>query len=232
MSLCDKRILVIGGSSGIGFAIAKAAAEKKAFVTIASRSVDKLKAAKSKIGNNTETQILDVNDESAVADFFSKTPSWDHVVLTAVTPKGGNIKALSLSEAKESFSNMFWRAYIVAKYANFTENGSLILTSGIISSKPFKNVPVIAAAAGALESFARALALDFSPVRVNVIAPGFINTPMHGDNAEEKLKSRVEKHLINRVGKPEEVALAAIYLMENQYVTGQIIHIDGGYFLS
>ena len=167
-----------------------------------------------------------------VSDFFSQSGSWDHVIMTAGSPKGGNIKALSLLEAKENFSNMFWRAYTVAKYANITENGSLTFTSGIIGTKPFKNVGVIAAAVGAIEAFARALALDFAPVRVNVIAPGFINTPLHGDNAEEKLKPRVEKHLINRIGKPEEVALAAIYLMENQYVTGQIIHIDGGYFLS
>ncbi|MBY0545265.1 MAG: SDR family oxidoreductase [Gammaproteobacteria bacterium] len=234
MELKDQSVVVIGGSSGIGLAIAQAAAKEGAKVLIASRSSEKINIAKQKIQGNIDTATIDLNSESSVKAFFDRHDKIDHLVTTAGSPKFKSIDDMDLAEAKTGFDDFFWRAFLVAKYGlpKVNKNGSLLLTSGIIAAKPFKGAPVLSAAVNAIEGFAKALAIDVAPIRVNVLCPGFTKTPLLGDNPEERLAERISKLLIKRLAEPEEMAKTALYFMTNGYITGQIIRVEGGMLLA
>jgi NAD(P)-dependent dehydrogenase (short-subunit alcohol dehydrogenase family) len=232
--LQNKSIIIFGGSSGIGLAIAQAAAEEGANVTSVSRSQEKLNAAKEKISGNVKTVSLDINDESAVKHFFEAHEKFDHLVMTAGSAIFRGLDDMSVTEAKDDFDNFFWRAFIIVKYGvpKINSSGSILLTSGNIAAKPLKGAPILSAAANAIEGFAKALAIDIAPIRVNVLSPSFTRTPLLGDNPEQNYAEAINKLLIKRIAEPEEMAHSALYLLNNNYVTGQILRVEGGALLS
>jgi NAD(P)-dependent dehydrogenase (short-subunit alcohol dehydrogenase family) len=232
--LKNKSVLIFGGSSGIGLAIAQAAAQEGANVTIVSRSKEKLNAAKEKISGHVKTVSLDINDESAVKHFFEHHEKFDHLITTAGSPNFRSIDNMNVAEAKEDFDNLFWRAFTIAKYGipKLNLSGSILLTSGNIAAKPLKGAPILSAAANAIEGFAKALAIDLAPIRVNVLSPSFTRTPLLGDNPEQNYAEAINKLLIKRLAEPEEMAHTALYLLNNNYITGQILRVEGGALLT
>jgi NAD(P)-dependent dehydrogenase (short-subunit alcohol dehydrogenase family) len=236
MSLTDKRILVIGGGSGIGFAVAEAAADAGAQVTIASSNADKVAAAASRIGNHTIGAKLDVTREDEVAAFFN-VQTFDHIAFTAGDwggPRRAPLAELDLAKAMSVFDVRFWGAVKVAKHAAKTmpAGGSLTLTDGMIAHRPQKGSAISTAMTGAVEHLTRALAVEFAPVRVNAVCPGLIRTGIWDripeNRREKELGDMTSRQLIARVGEPNEVAEAYLYLMRGGYTTGQVLYVEGG----
>ena len=231
-SLNTHRVLVIGGSSGIGFAVAEAALAAGAHVTIASRSQDKVLAAVKRLGSETKAAVLDTADEAALESFFASEEAFDHVVVSAAQTPTGPLRRLALDDARSAMESKFWGAYRVARSARIAERGSLTFISGFLSERPSASSVLQGAINAALEGLARGLALEFSPVRVNTVSPGLIDTPLWSKMAEDAkaaMFSRVSESLpAKTIGKPQHVANAVMFLMTTPFATGSNVRVDGG----
>ncbi len=238
--LAGRHVVVIGGSSGMGLAIARASAGAGAAVTIAGRDPARLARALVSIGPSATARQLDVGDEAQVRPFFESSEAIDHLVVTAhassvVTGAIASLADMTVGAARAFMGTKFWGPFMAAKYGRprLAADGSMIFFSGAAGArKLLPNHTAIGATNGAVEAFARQLAREIAPQRVNVIAAGLVRTPTYdgmGEGAREAMYAGYAKNaLVGRVGEPEEIALAAIYLMTATYVTGQIHEIDGG----
>jgi NAD(P)-dependent dehydrogenase (short-subunit alcohol dehydrogenase family) len=232
MNLTDQRVLVVGGASGIGYAVAQGALADGARVTIASTNADKVRAAADALG--AEAAILDVRDEAGVAAYFAGSGPFDHIATTAGDwggQRGKSLKDLDLDAARSSFDVRFWGALALAKHGALAEHGSLTLTDGTFAHVPMKGSVVSTAAAGAIEHMARALAVELAPIRVNCVCPGLIHTAVWDAVPPERFAAMSARQLIPRAGTPEEAAEAYLYLMRAGYTTGQVILVEGGSLL-
>lgn len=239
-NLQGQHVVVIGGSSGMGLATAQAAASAGADVTIAGRDEARLAAATASIGGRARSVKLDITDEAAVEAFFGSLDPIDHLVMTAhassvVTGAITSLSAMTVAAARAFMETKFWGPFTAAKYGapRVKPRGSIILFSGAAGAR--KLLPqhtAIGATNGAVEAFARQLAKEIAPKRVNVIAAGLVQTPTYdGLSADARAgmyAGYAQQALVGRVGLPEDIAAAALYLMGNSYVTGQIHEIDGG----
>ena len=227
-----KKVLVVGGSSGIGEAAARGFAEQGAEVTIASRSEAKLKAAAGRITGKVQIAVLDTADAPAIDAFFANAGAFDHIVISASQTPTGAMRQLSLEDARAAMESKFWGAYRVARAARFNEGASLTFVSGYLSVRPSKTSVVQGAVNAAVEALARGLCLEFAPVRVNTVSPGLIATPLWdklSDDARQSLyDSAAAKLPAQRVGQSEDVASAILYLASNSFATGSTVLIDGG----
>lgn len=228
----SKTVLIVGGSSGIGAAAAKAFAALGAEVTIASRSQEKLDAVAADIGAHVRTAVIDTTDEASVDTFFSNAGRFDHVVISAAQTPGGPVRELALSDAYAAMNSKFWGAYRVARAVKITDSGSLTLVSGFLSVRPNKSSVLQGAINAALEALARGLALELSPVRVNTVSPGLIATPLWAKLDEQARQNMYEgaaaRLPAKRVGQPEDVANAIVYLASTPFATGSTVLVDGG----
>ncbi|MCB2079981.1 MAG: SDR family oxidoreductase [Novosphingobium sp.] len=235
MELKGQRILVIGGSSGIGFAVARAALEQGAQVIIASSNEGKLDDALSRLGGG-EGVCLDVTDEAAVETYFAGCGTLDHIAFTAADwakVEHASFEETDLEGSKVLFGVRFWGALAVAKHGarKVKPGGTIILTNGMAAHRPQKGMPIATAMAGAVEHLVMGLAVELAPVRVNGVCPGAIVTeawdavpPEFREVQEERLRGQ----LVPRAGTPEEAAEAYLYLMRGMYTTGQTLRVDGG----
>ncbi|MER5171268.1 SDR family oxidoreductase [Thioclava kandeliae] len=229
--LTGKSVLVFGGASGIGFGVAEAAVKAGAKVTIASRSQDKIDAALAKL-EGAEGVSLDTGDAEALETFFKGHDAFDHVFCSAASTKVSAVRELPLEDAYASVNSKFWGAYRVTKFAKVKEGGSITLVSGFLSVRPKPGAAIQGAINAGLEGLTRGLALELAPVRVNCISPGLVMTEMYdsleGDGRKKMFDNAAETLPVGQVGKPEHIAIQAIALMENPYMTGTTSFIDGG----
>jgi NAD(P)-dependent dehydrogenase (short-subunit alcohol dehydrogenase family) len=227
-----RRVLVVGGSSGIGAAAARAFAGQGAEVLIASRSQARLDAALAAIGGQAHAAVLDTGDEAAVERFFAREGRFDHVVVSAAQTASGPVRALPLADAYAAMQSKFWGAYRVARVADIAEGGSLTLVSGFLSVRPSKSSVLQGAINAALEALARGLALELAPVRVNAVSPGLIDTPLWSRLDEAARRATFEgaaaRLPARRVGQAEDVARAILYLAGTPFATGSTVRVDGG----
>lgn len=242
MSLQDARVLIIGGGSGIGYAVAEGAVALGAKVTLASSNAMRIAQAAERLGGGSVGRALDVTDEPAVEAFFAASGPLDHIVFTAgdwgARQRGPQaLETLDLAQAAEEFKVRFWGALAVAKHGArmLADGGSLTLTNGTVAHRPQKGTPVSTAMAGSLEHLTRALAVDMAPLRVNCVCPGFIRTAVWDalipENQDEIFKAITRRQAIPRPGEPSEAAQAYLYLMQAGYTTGQVIQVEGGSLL-
>jgi NAD(P)-dependent dehydrogenase (short-subunit alcohol dehydrogenase family) len=237
MKLNDKKVLVIGGSSGMGLAIATASSLAGAEVLIASRTEARLKEAAAKIGSGVKWHVVDFTDAGSVKRLFDFAGTIDHLVIPGSAVRTGPLKELPIADAKSSMDSKFFGPYLAVKEARLSSQGSIILFSGILSRRPDKGSPILAAVNSAVETLGKALAVELAPVRVNVISPGmtrdtgaYLGMP---DQAREEMFNGVAQSLpVKRVGLPSDIASVAIELMSNGFITGTVIDIDGGGLLS
>jgi NAD(P)-dependent dehydrogenase (short-subunit alcohol dehydrogenase family) len=239
VSLADKRVLVVGGGSGIGFAVAEAAKAAGAAVTVASSNAERIAAAAGRL--NSEGATIDVTDEAGVEAFFAGSGGFDHIVTTAGDwggPRRGPLADLDLAAAEGLFRVRFWGAVALAKHGAkvLPPGGSITLTDGMIAHKPSKGSAISTAMAGAVEHLTRGLAVELAPVRVNCVCPGLILTGVWDRIPEERraaqLAEMTKGQLVPRVGEPAEAAEAYLYLMRGGYTTGQVLYVEGGSALS
>ncbi|WP_374618664.1 SDR family oxidoreductase [Pandoraea sp.] len=227
-----QRVLVIGGSSGIGRAAAQAFAKAGAAVTIASRNQAKLDDALATVGSAARAAVLDTGDAAAVERFFADHAPWQHVVISAAQTPTGQVRKLSLEDAHAAVDSKFWGTYHVARYARIEAGGSLTLTSGYLSVRPSTSSVVQGAINAAIEALGRGLALELSPVRVNTVSPGLTVTPLwdkltEGDR-EAMYRNAAERLPARRVVAAEDVANAILYLAGTPSATGSTVLIDAG----
>ena len=230
MNLAGQKVVVVGGSSGIGLATAAMAKAEGAEVVIASRSAEKLKAAAGKIG--AKAIAADVTSDDSVASLFKQCGAIDHVVVTAAQLKSGPFKSVSMDDVRSTMEGKFWGAWRCARFAEIKPGGSLTLVSGFLSIRPRPNAAIVGAANGALESLTRALALDLAPVRVNCVSPGIIDTPIRAAMPEAARKEMLGKTAaalpVKRVGEGDDIAMQILAFMANGFATGSIVYLDGG----
>lgn len=230
MTLAGKKVVVIGGSSGIGLATVELAKSMGADVVIASRSAAKLDPVAERL--KLTAIPVDVTNDQSVAELFRRTGPVDHVVLTAAQLRTGPFKTVAMDDVRATMEGKFWGAWRVAREAEIRPGGSLTLVTGFLSVRPRPNSAIISAANGALESLARALALELAPVRVNAVSPGVIDTPIRAAMPEAARKEMLAKTAaalpVGRVGMAEDIAQQIAGFMANGFATGSIVYIDGG----
>jgi NAD(P)-dependent dehydrogenase (short-subunit alcohol dehydrogenase family) len=234
-TLTDRRVILLGGSSGIGLATAKKAAAEGASVVIVSGSRHRVDEALKALPAGTEGHAIDLSKEENIRDFFSSTGRFDHLVYSA----GENLvlspmAQTNVGQARDFFTIRFWGAFAAVKYAAplISEGGSIGLTSGTASIRPGAGWSVASAICGAMEGLVRALAVELAPIRVNCVVPGVITTPLWDGmdrlKRDELFRQVSSSSLVKRVGQPDDVAEGFLYLMRQRNGTGQSLLIDGG----
>ena len=230
MLLKGKKVVVVGGSSGIGLATAELAKGEGADVIIASRNVERLDAAANRL--NAVAIPADVTSDESVTELFRRCGAVDHVVVTAAQLRTGPFRTVAMEDVRATMEAKFWGAWRVARAAEFRPGGSLTLVSGYLSVRPRPNSAIIGAANGALESLARSLALELAPVRVNAVSPGIIDTPIRAAMPEEARRDMLAKTAaalpVGRVGSGEDIARQILAFMTIGFATGSIVYLDGG----
>jgi NAD(P)-dependent dehydrogenase (short-subunit alcohol dehydrogenase family) len=235
MSLQGQRIIVIGGTSGIGLAVAEGAAREGAEVVVASRRQLSVDAALERLPRGAAGRLLDASDEDAVRDFFQGIGAFDHLVYTA----GESLLLESLADselarAKRFLDTRLWGAYTAVKHGVpfIRKGGSVVLTTGTAGRRPLPGSTVAASLCGAMESLTRALALELAPIRVNAVSPGVVRTELWRELPQDEQSGLFESSAaslpVGRVGEPADIAEAYLYLMRGGYSTGSVVVVDGG----
>ena len=232
--LAGQTVVVIGGSAGIGLETARRARAEGADVILTGRDPDRLARAAGELGARRH-QAFDANDAAALRTFFADLPApIDHVLVTAGGPHYGPLLEMSAAEVRDAISGHAVLALEVARHAaaRMRPGGSLLLVGGTGGRRIRPGLGVVSAATAALPPFTAALALELAPVRVNLIAAGFVDTPLSaallGDQLEQRRAELRETLPIGRVVGPADVAALAVHLMVNTALTGATYDIDGG----
>ncbi|QBD79131.1 SDR family oxidoreductase [Ktedonosporobacter rubrisoli] len=240
MEIANHKVVVVGGSSGMGLAVVRAALEKGAQVVAVARSAEKLARAVDELGFGGKVSSLaaDVTREDDVRRLFETIGHFDHLVVTAAGDLAYQpIRELDLDATRRIIDSKLIAALLLAKHAAayIDEHGSLTFTSGIAAERPLPNGLVVAAVNGALFSLTYGLATSLAPVRVNVLSPGWVDTPIWEAVAGKDKPARFEQMSrrlpAGRIGRPEDIAHAALFLMENEFTTGTVLRVDGGHRL-
>lgn len=234
MALEGQRVVIVGGTSGIGLAAAQAFLDSAATVVIASRSGDKLAAAQKSLSRDVTALTMDFRSEESRARFFQRVGRFDHLVITAGDGIMGAFSELLLDDAKAAFESKFWGQYATARAAlpYLDDHGSITLTSGVYAVRPPRGAAPLAAINSAVEGLTRALAVELAPIRVNAVSPGIVDTPLyHGMTADERraLFDGIARQLpVGHIATSGEIAKAYTYLAESEFSTGVVVLIDGG----
>ena len=235
MSLSGKRIVILGGTSGIGLATAQLAAREGAAVVVASSNAARVAAALARLPEGSEGHTLDLSRESTISSFFERLGAFDHLAFTAGEQlQLGTVASTELTLAQGFFNLRYWGAFLAAKHGarHVRAGGSLVFTSGSASIRPQAGWALGASICAAMEGLTRALALELAPIRVNLVAPGVVKTPLWGAMPEAEraaLYRDIAAHLpVGHVAEAEEIAQAYLYAMRQTYATGEVLRVDGG----
>ena len=234
-SIQGKHVVVVGGTSGIGRAVAQQAAAAGARVTVGSRNRERVDGTVALLGAPAQGRVVDVTDAESVRAFFAQTGEIDHLVLPGNEVHIASFRKLAIADAQASMASKFWGQYAAIKAAQMSPTGSVVLFSGVASRKPGAGAPALTAINSAVEGLGKALAVELAPVRVNVMAPGVVETELwDGLPAATRaatLKSFTQGQPIARPGRPEEIAAAVLYMMTATFMTGAVVDVDGGTLL-
>lgn len=256
-SFIDQRIVILGGTSGLGFATAKAALDQGAHVIVTSSQRTRVDAAvaalraaapevegrvagrvERRVDDRVEGRVTDLSDEARIRELFATIGAFDHLVYTAgESLRLAELPTLDLAEAQAAWNLRFWGALAAAKYGSphIKPGGSIVLTTGIAKDRPLKGWTNAASICGAVDALTRALAIELAPIRVNAVAPGVVRTPLW-DNLTDDARDALYRDLgaklpVGRVGEAHDIAQTYLYLMREAFSTGQTITVDGGTLL-
>ena len=235
------RVVIIGGGSGMGLALAKKVLAAGAEVVIAGRSHERLHAARTSLGaDRLEVATVDIGDRSQVAALFARVDRFDHLVMTAADLPYGPVMQLTESDLMRAVRSKFLGPVFAAQEsaARIRPGGSITFTSGIAARRPMRGGSAAAAINSGLEGLVRALAIELAPLRVNAVSPGWTDTSiwdgMAGMTTERKkdaFAAMAARLPSGRIGSVEDIAEAIVFLMKSEFSTGTVLDVDGGHRL-
>jgi len=229
------RVLIVGGSSGMGLALADLLVAEGAAVTVAGRRADRLAAAADRLG--VATHRADITREDDVRAMAAAVGRLDHVVVTAADMTGAYrpLAELGLPAAQAVLASKVLGPWLVARHCPVLAGGSITFTSGIAAYRPAAGGSLVATANAALAGLVRALALELAPARVNAVSPGWVDTPIWevvaGEARTEGLAAMAARLPVGRIGRPADIAQAFRAVMDNGFITGSVLQVDGGHRL-
>lgn len=229
--LANKHVVIVGGSSGMGLALAKLLVAAGARLTLVGRDAAKVKGVAMEIGN-AEGRSLDLRRAETIPPAFDGISDVDHLVITAGTTGPMPLASTGPDQWRGPLEERIIGPLTIIKALAPRLKTSIVMFSGTGARRPTAGRVATAAAAGGVENMVRSLALELSPIRVNAVLPGMVDTPMlEGVLGEHKAKVTADtaaKLPAKRIGQPEDPAQAAIFLMTNPFMNGTSIVIDGG----
>lgn len=234
MEFSGNHIVIIGGSSGIGRAVAEAALSRGARVTITSRSAERAERVAAEIGGGAAGAACDLGDEASVAALFAGIDAVDHVYVAGGSTTLGPLGDDPLAEQLRDFDTRIRGSLAAVRAAlpKLREGGSFVFTGGVSTDRPIGGAWVSGLATSTAEQLARVLVMEYPRVRFNAVSPGYTDTPMWddvmGDGKAEALRAVAEGLPVGKIATPGEVASAVLFLMGNASVTGEVVHVDGG----
>lgn len=232
----EKKVIVIGGTSGIGLSVVESFVKQGAKVVVAARNEGKLRKVKESF-ESVETFKLDGSSENEVKAFFEKVGEFDHLVTTLGSHYFSPVAEANTENYIELLNSKQVGQYLAVKYAaqKISKDGSITLFSGTVTQKPMPGASFYASVGGATEAAAKSWALELAPIRVNVVVPGIIHTPAwDGLIPDEEVKlnqldSIASSLPVKRVGSSEDIADAVNFLIGNTFVNGISLVVDGGH---
>ena len=235
-TLKNQRVVILGGSAGIGFAVAVQAAHEGARVVIASSNRERVTAAVAKLPRGEHAgHPVDLRSPASIRALFETIGAFEHLVYTA--GEGlliASLADLDLAKARAAFEIRYWGALAAVQAAipHLARAGSIVLTSGTAGHRPHPGFVIGSSVCGAMEAAARTLAVELAPVRVNVVVPGFVDTDLWSNVPEaarhDMFRDAAAKLPVKHIATPAEVAEHYLSFMRGTYVTGQSIVVDGG----
>ncbi|MEM9487836.1 MAG: SDR family oxidoreductase [Myxococcota bacterium] len=238
-TLAGKTVVIIGGSSGMGLAAATALAARQAKVVVVGRNQDKLDAAARQIGDKARGEVrtaaVDLSDATAARAFFADLDALDHLVIAASSGVAwGPFVELEPEILRTAFDGKFWVHFHAARFAapRLGPGASITFLTGGAARAALPGTAGLAAVNGAIGAMARTLAKELAPIRVNVLSPGFVDTPAYDGMAEAE-RTATYQHMaetlpVGRIGATDDIAPAIAFLVENGFTTGAVLDVDGG----
>lgn len=238
LSLENKKIVLIGGGSGLGFEVARLCLSRGAEVVIAGRNTNRLSSACESLGPGATWHQVDVMDSESLERLFDRQASIDCLFSTAGVYVSGSMRHLTVEEAMTAFDAKFWGQYRAVKLAlpRLSADASIVLMAGADSARPTAATPAYVACNSAMEGLGRGLAIELAPIRVNTISPGMMDgnfwlTRKSEAERAEALTRYGSRSPLGRVGTESEVAHGVVFLFESTFLTGSTLFLDGGFSL-
>lgn len=235
MTLANKVILIVGGTSGIGLATALRAAEAGATPIIAGRSRERLAAALAKLPQGAQAEELDFADAASVASLAGRIGSIDHLVLSASSAVAwGAFAELKEEALRAAFDNKFWGYWRMtqALAPKLPAGGAIVMVTGAAGRAAMPGTSGLAAVNAAIAGMAQVLAVELAPRRVNIVSPGLTETEAYAGMAPQQrdamFTGAAAKLPVGRTGQPGDLADAILFALSNRFLTGAIIDVDGG----
>jgi NAD(P)-dependent dehydrogenase (short-subunit alcohol dehydrogenase family) len=233
-ALAGQTVLLIGGSSGIGLETARLAHQEGAEVVLTGRDPERLRRAAADVGAQ-RTAAFDATDFDRLERFFAELPGpLDHVMVTAGSPYYAPLAEMDLAQARRDTDAHLWLPLYVARHAvgRVRPGGTLLFLSGTGGRRTAVGLSLVSTITAGLPALTKSLALEIAPIRVNLIAPGFVDTPLSAALLGDQLGQRREQLRstlpIGRVVGPADVAALSVHVMTNSALTGATFDIDGG----
>lgn len=233
-----EQVIIIGGSSGMGLALAERLLAAGAAVTIVGRSAERLARARERLGRAPQLRTIaaDATCEDEVERLFASLGTLDHIVSTAADVSGVYVPLpeMDIEAARRVIDSKVLAPLLLAKHgaARLSRGGSITFTSGIAAYRPAAKGSVVAAVNGAIESLVYALAVELAPIRVNAVSPGWVDTPIWdavaGAGKAAALDAMARRLPVGRIGQADDIAAAIQSIMRNGFISGTVVHVDGG----
>ena len=234
MDIAGKKAIVFGGTSGIGLATTQQLAAAGAEVIAISRDPSKA----GDVPDNVTLKACDVRDRDALSALFAECAPFDILISSATggSRAAGPFLEMDMDGFQASFDKLWGYANIIRFGAeHLSENGAIVVVSGTPARNPKPGQIALSAVGAAVEALSRNIANEIAPRRINVVSPGFIDTPimpLEGKEREDTYKGLTADHAIKRAGTSDEVAQAIVFAVQNDFVTGTTIDVDGGWLLA
>ncbi|MFE3205334.1 SDR family oxidoreductase [Embleya sp. NPDC059237] len=232
-SLEGRRIVVVGAGSGMGRALAAQVSAAGAETILAGPDPARLRETADTLPGSATVLVLDLADEDSIAAFAAEVGSFDDLVSTAAMPANGPVADLELASVERAFAAKVIGPMLLAKHlaGRMREGGSFTFFSGVAAWRPAPGRVVMATTNGALAFLVQALAVELAPLRVNAVSPGIVDSGAWdgmGADKEAFLRQVAERNPARRVGTPDDVVRAVLFALTSPYVTGTVLHVDGG----